>query len=143
MKIQLKRAYEDPSRGDGARVLVDRLWPRGVAKEKARLKAWLKELAPSDELRKWFHERPQQWQAFRKKYLAELHSTEATSALETLHEMAEQNRVLTLVFASRDELHNNAVVLKDLLEGGRKPPATSGPVRAVAAAPRRAVRPRP
>jgi len=124
-------------------VLVDRLWPRGVSKEKAHLKLWLKELAPSDELRKWFHERPQQWQTFRKKYLAELANESAISALELLHELAERSRALTLVFGSRDVQHNNAVILKDLLEGGRKPPATSGPVRAVASAPRRAVRPRP
>ncbi len=144
MKILLKRAYESPSRSDGARVLVDRLWPRGVSKENARLKAWLKELAPSNELRQWFHERPRQWPIFRKRYLQELANEQAIASLELLHELGEQYSALTLVFASRDVQYNNAVVLKELLEGVRKPPASSGPLKSVVSNnAKRAVRPRP
>ena len=137
MRIELKRAYDPPAKGDGARVLVDRLWPRGVSKESAKLKAWLRDLAPSDELRKWYHERPTQWQAFRKKYIAELNTAEAMKALEQLHEIADSNATTTLVFASKSEHRNNAVVLKELLEGARKPPSSSGPAKA-AAVPQRA-----
>ncbi len=132
MKVVLKRVYDPPSRGDGARVLVDRLWPRGISKESARLTEWLKDIAPSDELRKWFHARPSQWLAFKKRYIEELRSPEASSALERLHYLAESHAKLTLLFASRNLEHNNATVLKDLLEGMRKPPTGSGPVRAVA-----------
>lgn len=137
MGVHLKRAYEEPSRSDGARVLVDRLWPRGITKDGAKLKAWLKDLAPSDELRHWYHERPSQWQAFRRKYLAELSTPEAIAALEQLYEIADSHKALTLVYASKNEHRNNAVVLKELLEGIRKPPSSSGPAKA-AAMPQRA-----
>ncbi len=133
MKVALKRVYDPPSRGDGARVLVDRLWPRGVSKEAARLTEWLKDIAPSDELRKWYHARPAQWLAFRRRYMHELRAPEASSALERLHEIAESHAIVTLLFGSRNLEHNNATVLKDLLEGMRKPPTSSGPVRAAAA----------
>ncbi len=131
MKVALKRVYDPPSRSDGARVLVDRLWPRGVGKESARLTEWLKDIAPSDELRKWYHARPSQWLAFKKRYLEELRAPEASSALEHLHNIAESHAKTTLLFGSRNLEHNNATVLKDLLEGMRKPPTGSGPVRAV------------
>lgn len=133
MPIALKRAYEKASRSDGARVLVDRLWPRGVSKAEAALKTWLPELGPSESLRRWFHERPAQWPLFRKRYLEELASPTADTALEELYQILRNSRRVTLVFASRDEEHNNAAVLKELLEGMRKPPSSSGPVRAVAA----------
>ena len=125
-RIQVKRVYENPGRADGTRVLVDRLWPRGVSKNQAAVDAWLRDLAPSDGLRQWFHARPEAWVTFRKRYIKELLRPEAVEALEELYRLASR-RKLTLLFASKDERHNNAVVLKDLLEGMRKPPTGSGP----------------
>ena len=141
--VSLKRAYDPASVSDGVRVLVDRLWPRGLTKEKARIDEWLRDLAPSDELRKWYHARPSQWANFRKRYLAELRSPEATAALEKLYQLANKRRRVTLVFASRNLERNNATVLKDLLDGMRKPPSGSGPAAAAAAGRARAVRRRP
>ena len=126
-QINVKRVYEKPARKDGYRVLVDRLWPRGVSKDKAALHAWLRDLAPSNELRSWFHQRPDSWLAFRKRYLKELAQPEAADALGELYELAGKRKTLTLLFASKNERHNNAVVLKDLLEGMRKPPTGTGP----------------
>ena len=131
MPITLKRVYDPPSRSDGARVLVDRLWPRGISKDEAKLTAWLKELAPSDALRKWYHSHPAMWRVFRKKYLEELRAPEASAALEQLYELVESNDRITLLYASRNLKQNNATVLKELLDGTRKPPAASGAVRAV------------
>ena len=127
MPIAVKRVYEKAGRADGARVLVDRLWPRGLSKERAAVHAWLRELAPSDGLRKWFHARPEGWPAFRKRYLRELMRVEAAGALEELYRLAENHKRVTLLFASKNEQHNNAVVLKELLEGLRKPPTGTGP----------------
>ncbi len=138
MPVILKRAYEKPSASDGTRVLVDRLWPRGVKKEAAALDAWLKDVAPSDALRRWFHARPALWPAFRKKYLGELAAPAAAKALERLYELEGSSRQLTLVFAARNQQRNNAVVLKQLLEGMRKPPSTSGPKGAAATSTRAA-----
>jgi uncharacterized protein YeaO (DUF488 family) len=132
MKIVTKRVYDEPSRSDGARVLVDRLWPRGISKESAELTEWLKDLAPSDELRKWYHARPTQWLIFRKRYLEELRAPEVQDALERLYELASKRAKVTLLFGSRNLEKNNATVLKELLDGSRKPPRSSGPVRAVA-----------
>jgi uncharacterized protein YeaO (DUF488 family) len=126
-RIQVKRIYEKPARGDGTRVLVDRLWPRGIRKDQAELHAWLRELAPSDSLRQWFHAQAVPWLVFRKRYLKELNAPEATSALDELYRLSTQRKKLTLLFAAKDEEHNNAVVLKDLLEGMRKPPTGTGP----------------
>ena len=126
-RITVKRAYEKPARSDGYRVLVDRLWPRGLSKNQAALNAWLRDLAPSNELRRWFHARPGSWLSFRKRYLKELTLPQAAKALEELYRLANKRTSLTLVFASKNELHNNAVVLKDLLEGMRKPPTGTGP----------------
>jgi uncharacterized protein YeaO (DUF488 family) len=137
MRVRLKRAYVLPAKTDGARVLVDRLWPRGVSKDAAKLKAWLKDIAPSNELRKWYHARPTQWPAFRKKYLEELAEPAALAALEELHRIAGEAATLTLVFASANETHNNATVLRELLEGIKKPPSSSGPSKS-AAMPQRA-----
>jgi len=133
MSIELKRAYDPPSVRDGKRVLVDRLWPRGVKKEKARVDLWLRELAPSSELRKWFGHRAEYFSLFRKRYLKELAKPAASAALEQLYTMARKNHALTLLYAAKDAAHNNAVVLKELLEGMRKPPSSSGPAREVAA----------
>jgi uncharacterized protein YeaO (DUF488 family) len=120
--IALKRAYEKPSASDGTRVLVDRLWPRGVSKDEARIKLWLKDIAPSNGLRKWFHERPSMWEQFRERYLEELGNPAAANALSELSELNATRKKLTLIFAAKDEQHNNAVVLKQLLEGMKKPP---------------------
>ena len=122
----LKRVYEPPSSHDGVRVLVDRLWPRGLSKERAKLKLWLKEVAPSDDLRKWYHARPTQWRKFREKYLEELSSPEALAALEQLHRLAAAGKTLTLLFASHNTDRNNATVLKELLDGTKKPPRSTG-----------------
>ena len=132
VNVLTKRVYEKPSLSDGARVLVDRLWPRGVSKNAAKIDAWLRDLAPSDKLRKWYHARPTQWLLFRKRYLQELNSPEATKAFEELCELASKAKTLTLIFASRNEEQNNATVLRDLLNGMRKPPSSSGPARAAA-----------
>jgi uncharacterized protein YeaO (DUF488 family) len=125
--------YEQPARTDGTRVLVDRLWPRGLSKARAAVDKWLRDLAPSDALRKWFHARPDAWAMFRKRYLKELARPESAVALSELYRLANQRKKLTLLFASRNEEQNNATVLKDLLEGMRKPPTGTGPggVRAV------------
>lgn len=130
MKIALKRVYEPPARTDGARVLVDRLWPRGISKEAAALTAWLKDLAPSDELRRWYHARPSMWLTFRKRYIEELREPVASAALEQLYDLAEKRARVTLLYGSKNEEHNNATVLKELLEGTPKPPTTSGPIKA-------------
>jgi len=140
MPAAVKRVYEKPARADGARVLVDRLWPRGLTKAKAAVDAWLRDLAPSDALRKWFHARPAEWVSFRKRYLKELAKPEAHDALEKLYRLAHRRKKLTLLFASRNETHNNAVVLKDLLNGMRKPPTGTGPAGARAARSRQAKR---
>ena len=131
MTFRIKRVYEDASRADGQRILVDRLWPRGLSKGQAALDAWLRDLAPSDELRHWFHARPETWLTFRKRYLKELAAPEAAEALDELYRLARRKKNLTLLFASRNEHHNNAVVLKELLDGMRKPPTGTGPVRSV------------
>ena len=127
MTVAIKRAYEPAARADGVRLLVDRLWPRGLNKERAAIDKWLRDLAPSNELRRWYHARPQQWAAFRKKYLKELASPEAAGALQTLYQFVHKEKKITLVFASKNEERNNAVVLKELLDGVRKPPTGTGP----------------
>ena len=126
MPVAVKRVYESVSRSDGARVLVDRLWPRGLRKTDAVLHAWLRDLAPSDELRKWFHTQPQRWELFRKRYLKELTRPEAEKDLQTLYALTRKRKRITLLYASKNETRNNAVVLKDLLEGTRKPPTGTG-----------------
>lgn len=140
MSVVIKRVYEPASRQDGTRVLVDRLWPRGLTKAGAAIAEWLRDLAPSNDLRKWYHARPEHWSDFRKKYLKELKQPECQTALHRLYELARQKKRLTLLFASKNETHNNAVVLKELLEGGRKPPTGTGPAAADAMGRRAAVR---
>jgi uncharacterized protein YeaO (DUF488 family) len=127
MKVAIKRVYESPKPSDGVRVLVDRLWPRGLTKERAGVDEWLRNLAPSNELRHWYHARPDHWQDFRKKYLEELGKPDHLEGLQRLYELAHQKKKLTLLFASKNETLNNAVVLKELLEGLRKPPTGTGP----------------
>jgi len=127
MAVAVKRVYEPASRSDGTRILVDRLWPRGLSKTQAAIDAWLRELAPSDGLRRWFHAHTEAWLAFRKRYLKELARPDAAPALEELYRLARRRKRLTLLFASRNEQQNNAIVLKELLEGIRKPPSGTGP----------------
>jgi uncharacterized protein YeaO (DUF488 family) len=115
--IRLKRAYEPPQRGDGLRVLVDRLWPRGVSKARARIDHWLKEIAPSTALRKWFHHDPGRWQEFVNRYLRELEENPA--AVDELRALARRGTV-TLVFSAKDEQRNQAVVLRDYLAASRQ-----------------------
>ncbi len=112
MQIQIKRAYETPTPEDGYRVLVDRLWPRGLSKQKLALDEWNKDIAPSTELRKWFNHDPQKWEQFQKRYLAELKESQLG---EELLKSAKQKR-LTLVYGARDTEHNQAQVLKEYLE---------------------------
>jgi uncharacterized protein YeaO (DUF488 family) len=127
MPVAVKRVYESVSRSDGARVLVDRLWPRGLRKSEIAMHEWLRDLAPSNELRKWMHAQPERWPVFRKRYLKELARPEAEKDLQKLYQLAHKRKRLTLLFASKNETHNNAVVLKDLLDGMRKPPTGTGP----------------
>ena len=114
-RLRIKRIYEPVDDGDGLRVLVDRLWPRGIAKEKAHIDLWLKDVAPSDALRKRFHGHPAKWEEFVAAYGDELTQEPAKSAAANLRERARREPV-TLLYAARDEIHNNAVALKGLLE---------------------------
>ncbi len=132
MTVAIKRVYEARSRTDGARVLVDRLWPRGLTKVQAAVDEWLRDLAPSNELRRWYHAQPDHWEEFRKKYLKELAQPACEEGLRRLYELAHKKKRLTLLFASKQETHNNATVLKELLEGRRKPPTGTGPGAAYA-----------
>jgi uncharacterized protein YeaO (DUF488 family) len=111
MSAQIKRAYENPSAQDGTRVLVDRLWPRGIKKETARIDRWIKEVAPSNELRKWFGHDPEKWPEFRRRYKAEL---KGNTEIAELKKRAKKEK-LTLVYAAKDPAYNNAVVLKELI----------------------------
>ena len=115
MIIQLKRAYDPPSQSDGTRILVDRLWPRGLTKAKARIDLWPKEIAPTTELRKWFHQKAENvdWKEFRRRYLAELEDHH--NELEVLRSKICQGPI-TLVFSSRNREQNHAVILKEILE---------------------------
>jgi uncharacterized protein YeaO (DUF488 family) len=113
-RVALKRAYEEVDANDGTRVLVDRLWPRGLSKERARVDAWLKEVAPSNELRQWFGHDPDKFAEFRKRYEAELASESGKEGIAKLRELVKQEHV-TLLFAARNMEHNNAVVLRDVL----------------------------
>jgi uncharacterized protein YeaO (DUF488 family) len=140
MTVRLKRVYDAPSVQDGARVLVDRLWPRGLTKQAAALDAWMKDIAPSHELRKWYHAHPLQWPKFRKLYLEELSTDQAHAALHQLHDLARKRTGLTLLFASKSLDQNHAVILKQLIEGERKPPTGTGPAQAAAAGRARAAR---
>jgi uncharacterized protein YeaO (DUF488 family) len=109
--VRLKRAYDPAGPDDGMRILVDRLWPRGLSREEARVDQWLKGVAPSTELRRWFGHDPAKWPEFRNRYMAELAHN---PALEELRGLVHHNRHVTLLFGARDTEHNNAVVLRDL-----------------------------
>lgn len=118
MGVQIKRAYDSPARIDGFRVLVDRLWPRGVSKEALHLDAWYRDLAPSATLRRWFAHDPARWDEFRRRYRTELQNQRAQDLLADLAERAKRGTV-TLVFATRDAEHNNAVALREILRQRR------------------------
>jgi uncharacterized protein YeaO (DUF488 family) len=109
--IRLKRIYDAPSRNDGYRVLVDRLWPRGITKEEAGIDLWLKDAAPSDELRKWFNHEPQKWGEFKKRYFTELEHKQGT--LDPIIEKLEEG--VTLLYSAKDRQHNNAVALEEYI----------------------------
>jgi uncharacterized protein YeaO (DUF488 family) len=119
MRLSVKRVYEPPEPGDGQRILVDRLWPRGIAKDKASIDLWLKAIAPSSALRKRFHAKPEMWQAFLAAYAAELAAPEAQDAIAELRRAMKRGRV-TLLYGARDERHNNAVALQAWLNGSGK-----------------------
>jgi uncharacterized protein YeaO (DUF488 family) len=113
MNVQIKRVYEPKEATDGFRILVDRLWPRGIKKENIHTDTWLKEVAPSSELRKWFNHDPEKWNAFREKYKAEL---SRSASFETLQQLVKKHKKVTLVYGAKDEIHNQAAVLKEALE---------------------------
>jgi len=110
--IRIKRAYEPAAPADGIRILVDRLWPRGVSKAALAIERWVKEIAPSDALRRWFGHDPERWDEFRRRYAAEF--AKQAAPLDELRSLARERR-LTLVYAARDDSHNDAVVLRDVL----------------------------
>jgi uncharacterized protein YeaO (DUF488 family) len=113
MTIKIKRVYEQPDADDGERILVDRLWPRGLSKQKAQIDMWLKEIAPSTELRVWFAHDPDKWKGFRRKYQTELrHNSDVVMTLAA----KAKSGTMTLLYAARDTKHNEAVVLKQVLE---------------------------
>jgi uncharacterized protein YeaO (DUF488 family) len=112
--VKLKRAYDPPAAGDGTRILVDRLWPRGVTKKRAAIDQWMKDIAPSTELRKWFSHDPGRWDEFRRRYAKEVHQN--TDLLDQLRSLARQGPI-TLVYSAHDEKHNDAVELRELILG--------------------------
>lgn len=112
--VQTKRIYEPASKSDGYRILVDRLWPRGIKKETAAIDVWMKEVAPSNELRKWFNHEADKWTQFKTKYRAELKNT---AALKELHAAVEKYKTVTLLYGAKDEMHNQAVALEEMLKG--------------------------
>ena len=121
MSFKTKRIYEKPEKADGFRILVDRLWPRGLSKEKARADEWLKDIAPSDELRKWFSHDPQKWEVFKKRYFGEL---ETKKELIELIVAKSKGKPVTLLYAAKEEKFNNALSLKEYLETRRKSTGT-------------------
>lgn len=119
--LKIKRVYQEKGAADGTRILVDRLWPRGLSKAQAAIDEWMKEVAPGDELRRRFAHRPERWQEFREKYTAELSAPEKAGLLEKIARMAKEGEV-TLVYAARDSEHNNARVLEKVIAGMMKDP---------------------
>jgi uncharacterized protein YeaO (DUF488 family) len=113
--VHIKRIYEPPARSDGTRILVDRLWPRGVARDEARIHAWIKDVAPSDALRRWYSHDAEKWPEFRARYIAELKHNPAAVELQ---DMAAKSKTVTLLFAAKDNVRNNAKVLQEFLRGG-------------------------
>ena len=112
--IRIKRVYDKADKGDGYRILIDRLWPRGLSKGKAQIALWLKEAAPGTELRKWFSHDPEKWNEFRRKYESELKNK--SGYIQEIKEIEKKEKLLTLLYSAKDEEYNNAVVLKDFLQ---------------------------
>jgi uncharacterized protein YeaO (DUF488 family) len=112
--IKIKRVYDLPSQDDGFRILVDRLWPRGMSKEKAKLDFWMKDIAPSEELRTWFNHESIKWEEFNRKYKAEL--SEKHAAINQINQLEREKGVITLVYSAKDAEHNNAIALRSILE---------------------------
>uniref|UniRef100_I2Q6L8 DUF488 domain-containing protein n=1 Tax=Desulfovibrio sp. U5L TaxID=596152 RepID=I2Q6L8_9BACT len=115
--VGIKRVYDPPAKDDGKRYLVDRIWPRGLAKEEAALDGWLKDVAPSAALRKWFNHEPGKWEEFKRRYREELASPQLRPLIKKLREETRQERV-TLLFAAKDSARNNALCLRDFLVDG-------------------------
>lgn len=115
--IEIKRVYDTPNSGDGFRILIDRLWPRGLTKEKAKVDLWLKSIGPSAELREWFNHDPEKWKEFKKRYFAELR-TNTEAIAEILKYIKKEN--VTFLFASKEQRYNNAVALKEFIEKMKK-----------------------
>ncbi|WP_090544332.1 DUF488 domain-containing protein [Nitrosomonas sp. Nm132] len=113
MNISIKRVYEEPEPGDGLRMLVDRLWPRGLSKEDAKIDVWLKSVAPSNDLRKWYQHDVQKWPEFKKRYFSELDAEK--EALSELFEYIKKGKV-TFLYSAKEQLHNNAVALKEYID---------------------------
>ena len=116
--FRAKRVYDPPEPADGCRVLIDRLWPRGLSKEAAAVDTWLKDIAPSTELRQWFGHDAARWDAFAARYRQELTSPERVAALDALRDLGRANQMVTLLFATRDERQSHAVLLIEALDGG-------------------------
>src|SRR5690625_2386076 len=116
MTVKLKRVYEEEAKSDGKRILVDRIWPRGISKQKANLYEWLKEIGPSKELRKWFGHDPNKFDEFKKKYKKELQDGKQKASYDQLKNIQKENSTITLVYAAKDEENNQALVLKEMLE---------------------------
>ena len=112
--IKIKRTYEKPSKDDGYRILVDRLWPRGVSKDEAKIDLWLKEISPSNELRNWFSHDPKRWEGFKSKYRNEL--KEKKELVEELKKIEKEKNIITLLYSAKDEQHNNVIVLSEILK---------------------------
>jgi len=113
--IKIKRIYELPAKEDGFRILVDRLWPRGISKDRAKIDLWLREIGPSDDVRNWFSHDPKKWQGFKKKYEAELRAKE--ELVNKIKQAEKENGTVTLLYSAKDEEHNQAVVLSTFLKG--------------------------
>ncbi|GIW62615.1 MAG: hypothetical protein KatS3mg090_0441 [Patescibacteria group bacterium] len=112
--IKLKRIYENPNKDDGFRILVDRLWPRGISRQQSKIDLWLKDIAPSDSLIKWFRHKPERWQQFKIKYKNELKSKQ--DLVTKIKELEKNYKTITFLFSAKDVAHNNAVVLKEFVE---------------------------
>jgi uncharacterized protein YeaO (DUF488 family) len=137
--FELKRAYEPASPDDGCRVLVERLWPRGVTKARAAIDVWMKEIAPSAELRKWYGHEPSRWEEFRRRYWSELQANR--EAVETLREKEREGKT-TLIYAAHDEEHNGALALREFLERRQRKPGAVAKKHRAAAPKRRAAAPK-
>lgn len=116
LTILTKRVYDLPSKDDGYRILVDRLWPRGISKSDAKIDMWLKDVAPSDSLRRWFNHRPERWSEFKSRYFQEFAKHDKKDLLQQIRTKEAEVGVVTLLYGAKDQLYNNAVALKEYLE---------------------------